>query len=89
MTVVKTVFLDIDGTLMDTNYLHVEAWAQAFEEVGARPPRSRIHHEVGKGSEKLITEFVEEDQKAERVSELHSEYYAKLQERGPPLPGAK
>src|SRR5918996_2359132 len=89
MTLVKAAFLDIDGTLMDTNYLHIEAWAQAFEEVGARPPRSRIHHEVGKGSEKLITEFVEEDRKAERVSELHSEYYAKLQERGHPLPGAK
>ena len=88
MTLVKAVFLDIDGTLMDTNYLHVEAWAQAFEEVGARPPRSRIHHEVGKGSEKLIPEFVE-DGKAERVGELHSEYYAKLQERGHPLPGSK
>ena len=55
MTLVMAVFLDIDGTLMDTNYLHIEAWAQAFEEVGARLPRSRIHHEVGKGSEKLIT----------------------------------
>jgi HAD superfamily hydrolase (TIGR01509 family) len=88
MTLVKAVFLDIDGTLMDTNYLHIEAWAQAFEEVGARPPRSRIHHEVGKGSDKLIPEFVE-DGKAERVSELHSEYYARLQERGHPLPGAR
>jgi HAD superfamily hydrolase (TIGR01509 family) len=85
---VKAVFLDIDGTLMDTNYLHIEAWAQAFEEVGARPPRSRIHHEVGKGSDRLIPEFVEEG-KVERVSELHSEYYGKLQERGHPLPGAK
>jgi HAD superfamily hydrolase (TIGR01509 family) len=89
LTLVKTVFLDIDGTLMDTNYLHIEAWAQAFEEVGARPPRSRIHHEVGKGSGKLIHEFVEDDQKAQRVSELHSEHYGKLQERGHPLPGAK
>jgi HAD superfamily hydrolase (TIGR01509 family) len=88
MTLVKAVFLDIDGTLMDTNYLHIEAWAQAFEEVGARPPRSRIHHQVGKGSDKLIPEFLE-DQKAERVSELHSEFYAGLQERGHPLPGAK
>jgi beta-phosphoglucomutase-like phosphatase (HAD superfamily) len=67
---VKAVFLDIDGTLMDTNHLHIEAWAQAFEEVGARR-RSRIHHEVGKGSDKLLPEFVEDDQKAERVSELH------------------
>jgi HAD superfamily hydrolase (TIGR01509 family) len=47
------------------------------------------HHEVGKGSEKLITEFVEDDRKAERVGELHSEYYAELQECGHPLPGAK
>ena len=32
---------------MDTNYSRIEAWAQDFEEVGARP-RSRIHHEVGR-----------------------------------------
>ena len=86
---VKAVFLDIDGTLMDTNYLHIEAWAQAFEEVGARPPRSSIHHEVGKGSDKLIPEFVVDDQNVERVSELHTDYYGKLQERGHPLPGAQ
>jgi HAD superfamily hydrolase (TIGR01509 family) len=89
MTLIKAVFLDIDGTLMDTNYLHIEAWALAFEEVGARPPRSTIHQEVGKGSDKLIPEFVEDDRKAERASELHSDYYADLQERGYPLPGAK
>jgi HAD superfamily hydrolase (TIGR01509 family) len=39
-------------------------------------------------SDKLIPEFVE-DGKAERVGEFHGEYYAKLQERGHPLPGAK
>jgi HAD superfamily hydrolase (TIGR01509 family) len=44
---------------------------------------------VGKGSDELIPEFVQDDQKAERVSELHSENYAELQERGHPLPGAK
>jgi HAD superfamily hydrolase (TIGR01509 family) len=85
---IKAVFLDIDGTLMDTNYLHVEAFAQAFEEVGARPPRSNIHRQTGKGSGKLISGFVG-DGKAERVGELHGEYYARLQERGHPLPGAK
>ena len=73
---------------MDTNYLHVEAWEQAFEEVGERPPRSRIHHQVGKGSDKLIPEFVKDREAGERVSELHGEFYAKLQDRGHPLPGA-
>src|SRR3712207_3553103 len=86
MTLVETAFLDIDGTLIDTNYLHFEVWSQAFEEVGARPPKSRIHHEVGKGSDKLIPDFVEDDhQKAERVSELHSEYYAELASAWAPL----
>src|SRR5919112_1569429 len=83
------VLLDIDGTLMDTNYLHVEAGAQAFEEVGKRPPRAAIHRQVGKGSDKLIPEFVEDEQVGEQVNELHGRFYAKLQERGHPLPGTK
>lgn len=86
---IRVVILDIDGTLMDTNYLHIEAWEQAFEEVGERHPRSRIHHLVGKGSDKLIPEFVKDGEAGERVSELHGEFYAKLQDRGHPLPGAK
>ena len=86
---IRAVLLDIDGMLMDTNYLHVEVWAQAFEEVGERPPRSSIHHEIGKGSDKLISEFVADGEASERVSELHGEFYAKLQDRGHPLPGAK
>ena len=86
---IRVVILDIDGTLMDTNYLHVEAWEQAFEEVGERHPRYRIHHLVGKGSDKLIPEFVEDGETGERVSELHGEFYANLQDRGHPLPGAK
>ena len=86
---IRVVILDIDGTLMDTNYLHIEAWEQAFEEVGERVPRSRIHRQVGKGSDKLIPEFVEDGEAGERVSELHGEFYANLQDRGHPLPGAK
>ncbi len=74
---------------MDTNCLHLEAWAQAFEEVGERPPRSSIHHEIGKGSDKLISEFVADGEASQRASELHGEFYAKLQDRGHPLPGAK
>ena len=31
------VLLDVDGTLLDTNYLHVLAWWQAFEDTGRGP----------------------------------------------------
>ena len=85
----KTIVLDVDGTLMDTNYLHVEAWARAFEDVGHRVPRVELHRQIGKGSELLIREFVDDDETVERITNLHSEYFADLQEHGHPLPGAK
>ncbi len=85
----KVVVLDVDGTLMDTNYLHVEAWARAFEETGHRIPRVKIHKEVGKGSGLLIQEFVDDEETIEKIEGLHSEIYGELQEHGHPLPGAK
>ena len=85
----RFVVLDVDGTLMDTNYLHTEAWARAFEEVGHRIPRALLHKQIGKGSSLLIRKFVEDEETEERINELHSEIYAELQEYGHPLPGAK
>jgi len=87
--VVKVVVLDVDGTLMDTNYLHTEAWARAFEEVGHRVPRVELHRLIGKGSDLLIREYVDDDETVERIEELHTAYYGELQEHGHPLPGAK
>jgi phosphoglycolate phosphatase-like HAD superfamily hydrolase len=60
----KVVVLDVDETLMDTNYLHVEA--RAFEETGHRIPRVKLHKEVGKGSELLIREFVDDEETVEK-----------------------
>ena len=85
----RVVVLDVDGTLMDTNYLHTEAWARAFEEVGHRVPRVELHREVGKGAGLLIHEFVDDEETAEKIQDLHSEFYEELQEYGHPLPGAK
>ena len=85
----KVVVLDVDGTLMDTSYLHTEAWARAFEATGHRIPRVKIHREVGKGSGLLIREFVDDEETVEKIEELHSEIYGELQEHGHPLPGAK
>jgi HAD superfamily hydrolase (TIGR01509 family) len=85
----RVVVLDVDGTLMDTNYLHTEAWARAFERAGHRVPRVKLHKEVGKGAELLIQEFVEDEETIEEIQNLHSEFYGELQEHGHPLPGAK
>ena len=85
----KVVVLDVDGTLMDTNYLHTEAWARAFEEAGYRVPREKVHKQVGKGAELLIHEFVDDDDAVEEIQNLHSEFYEGFQKFGHPLPGAK
>ena len=85
----RVVVLDVDGTLMDTNYLHTEAWARAFEEAGHRVPREKLHKQVGKGAELLIREFVDDDEAVEEIQESHTEFYEGFQKFGHPLPGAK
>src|SRR5829696_3826311 len=85
----RVVVLDVDGTLMDTNYLHTEAWARAFERAGHRIPRVKLHREVGKGAGLLIQEFVDDEDTVQKIQSFHSEVYEELQEYGHPLPGAK
>ena len=48
------VLLDVDGTLLDTNYLHVLAWWQAFEDTGHGRCDERIHRAIGIPSEALV-----------------------------------
>lgn len=85
---IRAVFFDIDGTLMDTNYLHVEAWADAFEQVGVIVPRREIHRQIGKSGKKMVREFVADEAKAKKAVELHGKLYKKIQTKGRPLPGA-
>lgn len=67
---------DVDGTLVDSNYLHVRAWAQAFEEAGERVPTSRIHRAIGMGSGQLIESLI--GRQRPELSDLHSRYYKEL-----------
>jgi HAD superfamily hydrolase (TIGR01509 family) len=87
--VIERVSLDVDGTLMDTNYHHVEAWARAFRDLGCQVPRSAIHRQIGKGAEQLLPLFVPNEADHGRADELHSRYYAELRRSAGPLPGGK
>jgi HAD superfamily hydrolase (TIGR01509 family) len=48
------IIFDMDGTLVDTNAAHVEAWRRAFESCGYKVPADRIAVEVGKGGDFLV-----------------------------------
>lgn len=50
----SAVLLDLDGTLVDSVYHHVEAWDQALRSHGEILPRWRIHRAIGLGSDRLI-----------------------------------
>src|SRR6478736_5507410 len=54
----KWLFSDIDGTLVDSNTLHAEAWRRAFEEFGIQVGMDEIWRQIGKGGDQLIPEFV-------------------------------
>jgi HAD superfamily hydrolase (TIGR01509 family) len=51
---VRGVIFDLDGTLVDTNWFHVEAWRRAFASAGYDVPAERIAANVGKGGDQLI-----------------------------------
>ncbi|WP_375388278.1 HAD family hydrolase [uncultured Amnibacterium sp.] len=85
------VLLDIDGTLVDTNYLHVDAWLRACADVGHPVDAWRVHRAIGMDSAKLLDTLLGDD--AERLGdeakERHSAHYAADQERMRRFAGAQ
>jgi phosphoglycolate phosphatase-like HAD superfamily hydrolase len=59
------VLLDIDGTLVDSNYLHVQAWSEALQDIGHPVDEWRIHRGIGMDSGKLLAALL-----GDRVDEL-------------------
>jgi HAD superfamily hydrolase (TIGR01509 family) len=51
---VRGVIFDLDGTLVDTNHFHVEAWRRAFAACGYDVPPAEIASRVGMGGDQLI-----------------------------------
>jgi HAD superfamily hydrolase (TIGR01509 family) len=54
MTDVAGVLFDVDGTLVDTTYLHATAWWQAFRQFDLDVPMARIHRAIGMGSDHIL-----------------------------------
>jgi phosphoglycolate phosphatase-like HAD superfamily hydrolase len=51
---IATALVDVDGTLADTNYLHVTTWWEAFAQAGHQVPMPAIHRAIGMGSDQLL-----------------------------------
>jgi HAD superfamily hydrolase (TIGR01509 family) len=64
--------LDIDGTLVDTNYQHALAWNEAFVQHGFVLPIWRIHRLIGMGGDQLVPELIGEDADQEHGDDIRT-----------------
>jgi HAD superfamily hydrolase (TIGR01549 family) len=64
--------LDIDGTLVDTNYQHAIAWYRAFLQSGKVLPIWRIHRHVGMGGDQLVASLAGEEFDAEHGDDVRA-----------------
>ena len=84
--------LDVDGTLVDTNYHHALAWHRAFREHGVELPVWRIHRHVGMGGDQLVAALAGDEAEAEKgdaIRESEKRLYSAMIEEVAPFEGAR
>ncbi len=89
---IEALLLDIDGTLIDNNLLHVLAWRRAFQRVGLELEATTILHKIGMGGDQLVPAILDDQyqDRHQQIRQFHEEEYTKkgLIEHSQPLPGA-
>jgi HAD superfamily hydrolase (TIGR01509 family) len=88
----ETAILDIDGTLVDTNYQHAIAWYRAFRQHGLVLQVWRIHRHIGMGGDQLVAALGGEefdDEHGDAVREAEEGFYAELIDEVEPMDGAR
>lgn len=76
---IRGIIFDLDGTLIDTNPAHVEAWRQAFAEFGYLMPVADIGRLIGMGGDKLVPAAVGEAadwRHGDALRAAHARHYA-------------
>jgi HAD superfamily hydrolase (TIGR01509 family) len=84
--------LDVDGTLVDTNYQHSIAWYRAFRQNDVVLPIWRIHRHIGMGGDQLVESLAGEQLETEKGDDIRaaeSVLYRELMTEVEPLGGAR
>ena len=68
---------DIDGTLVDSNELHVDSWDRAFRRFGKHFSREQLRAQIGKGSDQYLPEFLTPEE-IKRFGKELDEYRSEL-----------
>jgi phosphoglycolate phosphatase-like HAD superfamily hydrolase len=76
----RGMIFDVDGTLVDTNSAHVEAWCRALQRLGFQIPPERIVPEIGKGGDKLVPSILGDEVEERLGDELRKAQKAEFLE---------
>ena len=74
---IKAFIFDLDGTLVDSNDLHVASWERAFRHFGKRFSLDQLRAQIGKGSDQYLPEFLTPEE-IERFGKKLDEYRSRL-----------
>ncbi|MPZ72005.1 MAG: HAD-IA family hydrolase [Nitriliruptorales bacterium] len=84
-----SVLLDLDGTLVDSVFLHVVTWHHALKDAGRGVPMWRIHEGIGMGGERLVPWLLGEHvDEADDLTDAHRKLFLERAEDLVPTPGA-
>jgi HAD superfamily hydrolase (TIGR01509 family) len=83
------VLFDLDGTLVDTVYLHAVTWWQAFRQLGHDVETAQIHRSIGMGGDRIVKHLIGSDQDGDKLRDAHSALYAVYWDRLRSTPGAR
>ncbi|WP_030323038.1 HAD family hydrolase [Streptomyces sp. NRRL B-3229] len=84
----RAAVFDVDGTLVDTNHLHVTTWWEALRQAGHQVPMHAVHRAIGLGSEDLVAHLLGDDRDKDQDAELsaaHKALYGQYFDRLPAL----
>lgn len=76
-----TALIDVDGTLVDSNYQHSVGWARAFADCDLTVPLRRIHEHIGMGGDQLVEAVAGEDaerQHGDRIRDREGAHFEEL-----------
>ena len=59
---IKAVIFDLDGTLVDSNELHVQSWNETFRHFGKRFPLDALRKQIGKGGDQYLPVFLDREE---------------------------
>ncbi|SDP44058.1 haloacid dehalogenase superfamily, subfamily IA, variant 3 with third motif having DD or ED/haloacid dehalogenase superfamily, subfamily IA, variant 1 with third motif having Dx(3-4)D or Dx(3-4)E [Pedococcus dokdonensis] len=92
LTRASGIVFDLDGTLVDSTYVHTLCWWEALQQFGHERPMAAVHHTVGMGADHLLDHLLGDGRdrsQDDAVTAAHDVLFSTWHERLHPLPSAR